>query len=80
MSKKGLGHFVATKDAYGADRDWVLLQPIPINVDNPDAEENFGEENLGGPSQPSSSSQDMDVPPPLWRAEPPPPLLCSPQG
>ena len=28
-----LGHFVASKDNYGADRDWVLLKQITIELD-----------------------------------------------
>ena len=29
----GGGHFVARKDNYGADRDWVLLKQITIELD-----------------------------------------------
>ncbi len=31
---KTWGHWCATTDNYGADRKWVLLKPIPIDLDD----------------------------------------------
>ena len=33
---KKWGHWVANAVTYGADRQWVLLKPIPINLDEDD--------------------------------------------
>ena len=41
------GHWLASADTYGADRKWVLLKPIPIELD-PDEE--MGAAGEGGPS------------------------------
>ena len=30
------GHFLASADDYGADRLWVVLEPIPIELDSTD--------------------------------------------
>ena len=30
---KTWGHFLASEDTYGANRTWVLLKPIPIDLE-----------------------------------------------
>ena len=27
------GHFVADAETYGVDKDWVVLKPVPIELD-----------------------------------------------
>ena len=42
------GHWLASADTYGADRKWVLLKPIPIELSHDDGEDELQEE-VGGP-------------------------------
>ena len=37
------GHWLASADTYGADRKWVLLKPIPIELDNDEEMDGAGE-------------------------------------
>ena len=36
-------HWLASADTYGADRKWVLLKPIPIELDNDEEMDGAGE-------------------------------------
>ena len=36
------GHWVASADTYGADRKWVLLKPVPIELDDEEMGEAAG--------------------------------------
>ena len=42
-----VGHIVADKDTYGADRSWVVLKPIPIELDSEDEAVGGGPSDLG---------------------------------
>ena len=41
------GHWLASADTYGADRKWVLLKQIPIELSDDEEMEEAGQ---GGPS------------------------------
>ena len=36
------GHWVASADTYGADRKWVLLKPVPTELDDEEMGEAAG--------------------------------------
>ena len=67
------GKFLATADTYGANKLWVLLKPIAINLDSDDDDDEAGAGSSGdAPS--SSSKRPKDDTTEAASPPPPPPL------
>ena len=72
------GKFLATADTYGADKLWVLLEPIAINLDSDDDDDEAGAGSSGDAPSSSSKRPKDDTTEAAFSPPPPPPWSRKP--